>query len=188
VVMPDVGAHDLVGAENSVLSLPRGRRVHLFSVHLFSLARARVPDRAQFGKSAWPDRARRALELKVTPTGKARPRRERGRVRWRTRREWRRLQTVARGFMRRSRSTRGANRRAGRNGRVGCQKTRTEVTNGPIYEGQLEDRVRGLGVLHTVPERVGRVVAGRDRAVARPGVEGGESRVVVRLVLSRVVE
>jgi hypothetical protein len=58
-----------------------------------------------------------------------------------------------------------------------------------LAEGQLEDRVRGLGVLHTVPEQVGRVVAGRDRAVARREVDrGGESRVAVRLVLIRVVE
>ena len=50
-----------------------------------------------------------------------------------------------------------------------------------LVEGQLQDRVQGLGVRHTVPEQVGRAVAGRDRAVARPEVErDGESRVAVR--------
>ena len=58
-----------------------------------------------------------------------------------------------------------------------------------LVEGQLENRVRGLGVMQTVPEQVGRVVAGRDRAVARREVDrGGESRVADRLVLIRVVE
>jgi hypothetical protein len=69
------------------------------------------------------------------------------------------------------------------------------------YEAQLSSRMwslwkasskiafGGLGVLHTVPEQVGRVVAGRDRAVAGREVDrGGESRVAVRLVLIRVVE
>jgi hypothetical protein len=46
-----------------------------------------------------------------------------------------------------------------------------------LVEGQLEDRVRGLGVLHTVPEQVGRVVAGGDRAV------GVKATVVVKVAL-----
>ena len=58
-----------------------------------------------------------------------------------------------------------------------------------LSKANSKDRVRALGVRHTVPEQVGRVVAGRDRAVARREVDrGGESRVAVRLVLIRVVE
>jgi hypothetical protein len=50
-----------VGAENSVPCSPRVRGVH-FLFH----ARARIPNRAQFGKSVWARPARRRVELALT--------------------------------------------------------------------------------------------------------------------------
>jgi hypothetical protein len=60
---------------------------------------------------------------------------------------------------------------------VSAYEAQSQLVDVELVEGRFEDRVRGLGVPHTVPGQVGRVVAATEPSLAV------QSIVVVKVAL-----